>query len=145
MNLSVRVSSSVLFNPILAATSACTLGSSCSCSALKPSSLLAKAYASLPVRRLVFIGGSTSNLRRASANLLLDINSSFSIPHSCSRVSFASFNRSICSSNLPKSNRRVGSINILNVMFMTRISSLGNPMSMNILNNLCVSSTSLMQ
>ena len=45
MNLSVRVSSKVDFVPSLAATTACTRRSSCSASALNPSSVLANANA----------------------------------------------------------------------------------------------------
>ena len=88
INLSVRVSSNVLFNPTRAATNACTLGSSWFSNALNPSSDLAKAKVSFPVRKLVLVGTLTPNLSNAKANFGLDISSSFCIPPSCKSRSF---------------------------------------------------------
>ena len=136
-NLLVRVSSSVLFSPIRAATNACTLGSSCSCRALKSSSDLAKAKASFPVRKLVFIGGITLRVSSALANFGFDISSAFSMPHSIRSFSFWSWSVSRWSSSLPMSNVNTGSMNIRIVKSITLSSGFGNArLLMNILNNL---------
>ena len=92
INLCVRVSSNVDFVPRRAATKACTLSSVWSANALKSSSLFANANVSLPVVRLVFIGGLTPNPFNNSANLGLDMRSFLSsIPASANSFSLRAF------------------------------------------------------
>ena len=91
MNRSVRVSSMVDFTPSLAATTACTLGSWCSSSALNASSVLEKANVSLPVVGLIFIGGSTLNSLSVAASLWLDMSWSLSTIVTASNNDFFPF------------------------------------------------------
>ena len=131
--------------PRRAATRDCTRSSSCSCNALKSSSLLAKAYVSLPVVRLIFIGGSTFRSRSMSANLRFDIKSFLSVtPASRSSLSLRSCVSSKCCSNNPRSRSSIGSINIRSVTSIS-FNSVRGKLAPMILNSLYVSSTSCMQ
>ena len=145
MNRCVRVSSKVVLVPSLAATSACTRASGCDASSLKFSSVFANAHASLPVRALIFTGGTTPNFFSNSANLSLDISVSLSATQAASNLSFLFLTSSRCCSSKGKLSSSEGSTNIRSVTSMTFSSDLGNPAPMNILNSLWVKSTSLRQ
>ena len=130
MNRWVRVSSKVLFNPRRAATTACTLKSSCSNSFLKPSSDFANAKVSLPVLKLVFIGAITPKVANKSANLGLLIRLFRSVSASSSSLSFMSLISSKWLSSNPRSKSNIGSINIRKVKSMIFNSFLGKPLPM---------------
>ena len=144
MNRSVRVSSNVDFTPSRAATMACTMMFSCSSSALNSSSFLANAKVSLPVVRLIFMGGSTPRLRSVSASCGLDIRLSLEISALPSRSAFFRFTSARCVSSASLSKVRTGSVNIRMVRSMRLSSSLGNPSS-SFIASLFVISVSLMQ
>ena len=108
----VRVSSSVDFTPSLAATMCCTNTFSCSSSALNPSSDLAKAYVSLPVVRLILVGGVTPRDSSTVASLGLLIRSSFSMSIFDINASFLAFTESKCPSRMLSSKSSTGSENI---------------------------------
>ena len=144
INRCALVSSKVLLLPSLAATSVCTLSSSCVSSSFNPSSVFAKANASLPVLTLILVGGTTPNPLSSSANLSLLIKSFLVTPAFMRSVSLRIFTFSKCSSSSPRSNSKTASINIRRVASMTRSSLVGKCLT-SFLNILWVSSTSLMQ
>ncbi len=144
INRCVRVSSSVDFVPNRAATSACTRSSSCSCNALNASSDLANANVSLPVVRLIFFGGVTPNPSSTTANLGLDISSSFSMFASASSLSLRSLISARCNSRRPASKSTIGSTNMRNVRSISFNSLRGKSFIMR-MNSSCVMSTSVTQ
>ena len=129
MNLSVRVSSKVLFTPSLAATAVCMITSSWSCNARKFLSVLENASVSLPVAGLIFIGGSTPRLRSQSANLLLDMRVSVSRPEASNNLSLKFLILVRCSTNISVSTSSTGSANIRIVRSISLSSCCGNPSS----------------
>ncbi len=132
MNASVLLSSMVLLLPRRAATAACTTGFSCSSSAVKASSVFAKAGASFPVVALIFMGTATSRYSSREANFALDIStvfisSSFSAPRALvkrSKLSFCSARTSArCCSSKGRFNSSTDSVNILIVKSINRSSA----------------------
>ena len=144
MKRCVLVSSRVDFVPSLAATKDCTRSSSCSCKALNASSDLANAKVSLPVVRLIFIGGSTPKPFSTLANLGLDIRSSLLTCASSSRLSLRSLISARCNSRRPSFKSSIGSTNMRNVRSISFISLRGNAGIIR-MNNSCVMSTSRTQ
>ena len=125
MNRCVRVSSRVLLFPSLAAIKDCTSRFSWSANALKSSSDLANAKVSLPVVRLIFLGGSTPRPSSSLANLGLLIRSFLSTPETSSNSSLRSRVSMRCCSSKPRSKSKVGSINIRRVKSISFTSSRG--------------------
>ena len=115
MNRSVLVSSKVLFAPSRAATSACTSSFGCSARALKPSSLLANANATLPVVGLILVGGRTPKAASFSANFWLLINVSRSDIAFSISASLRCLTSPKCCSSRGKFNCNTGSVNIFKV------------------------------
>ena len=145
MNRCVRVSSSVDLVPSRAATSDCTLSSSCSSSALNASSFLAKAYVSLPVVGLILVGGVTPSMLSMSANFGFDMRSPLSsMPASTSSCSLRSRTATRCASSWSLSNSSVGLVNMRSVKSINFSSLIGN-LALIFVNRSNVRFTSLMQ
>ena len=130
--------------PNLAATSTCTRTSAWVCNSFIPSSVLAKAYAILPVRRLVFIGGSIPNISSSPANLGLLIRSPLLAVAANNSFSLFVLTFSRCCSSIGSSSISTGSVNILIVMSTTS-TSISEKFFPNLPSKATVSSTSLIQ
>ena len=144
INRSVRVSSSVLFVPNLAATRACTSMFSCSARALNPASVFASAKASLPVVALIFVGGSTPSSISLRANFSLDRRVSRSALALAIKASLRSTTSMRCCSNNGRSSSSVGCVYIRKVKSIS-LSSCFLKDDMRMLNRSYVSFTSLIQ
>ena len=130
INLWVRDSSNEPLTPNLDDTSSRTLGSSCSSNAWNCSSVLAKANVSLPVVRLIFIGGVTPTALSNSANWGLLINSFLVTPEDVIKSSFSCLVSLRCCFSRGKSNSSTGSTNMRRVQSIKRSSCLGKSLPM---------------
>ena len=151
IRFSVRVSSRVDLTPRRADTAACTRSSTCSSMSVMPLSVLAKAHDSLPVFRLVLVGGSTPNRLRYSANLSLDMSMSCTAcappmpwPRSWIKVRLRVRTSSRCLSSSGTSSSITGSVYILSVWSITNNSLDGKP-TLSLSNSALVMFTSFLQ
>ena len=128
--------------PRRAATAACTIGFSCSNSAFMDSSVLANANVSLPVRRLILVGGvapyDSSNL--ANCGLLI----STLLSNAPRANSFFACTSDKCFSSTSVSRYSVGSENMRMVKSISFSSNIGKSPDI-AANNAYVSATSFSQ
>ena len=115
LSRSTRVSAIVVFTPMRADTAASTSGL-ISDRAMNALSVLANAYVSLPVVGLILRGGSTPSERRWSANLSLDMITSFMSAALASKSTLRCTSFLCCSTSAGTSPTNWGSVNMRMIM-----------------------------